>query len=703
MPCSAELQFGFSKAGLETGDPFEILMQLARLSTSYGVDFTLEPVLTCSLALLEMTFVFVGLLILHSLRRLVFGHAAFYIAIGILLIFTQLVSATELKVILGYPGADFYIAQSILFLPYLAIILVVYVSEGTLSTQRMIIGAMVALGFYVYLSQITIIQCGWTGYSISQGSSADSLDYLLRYSRKTLASSILAQTLDLFLIPIFFQRLRNLGCRLFVCVLGALMLTQIVDTFVYVTACFWGDPQWWLFIKSSYIIKSFSTVWLSFIATIYLSRIEKEQPGQDRGTLDIILSFLGSSGRAQALQRNLHEWEGRYRAVVDSSSGMILLLDRAGKILDANPAAEKLMEIQSKKELIGRNILDILAETEQFPFRPDVSWEYLDTDTDEIRPEPIQSTSFPLRARTASGNKLELDATSSIVNVENIPMMIFYAKDVTEQNRLEREKEELREQLSHAQRLEAVGKLAGGVAHDFNNYLHSIQGNLDILLYMHDIEDEKILKHLKRINDITEQSAKLTQQLLGFARKGKYRVEVIDICDLMKETVRLFTPQSLKNIDFEQKIPSAKMWVKGDPVQLKQVFLNMFINARDACETAPKPDSRIEVIAANGAKFAEQFVIACRSLDQFAAEDYHCLVIRDNGCGIDGDTLPRIFDPFFTTKPVGKGTGMGLAMVYGTITNHQGFINVESEHRLGTAFYIFLPANQETDNEKSLP
>jgi PAS domain S-box-containing protein len=647
----------------------------------------METVITCILALLEMTFIFVGLLLLHGLRKVI-GTAAFYIAIGLLLIFTQLVSATELKVVLGFPGADFYIAPSVLFLPYLAALMVVYITEGTLVTQRLIIGAMATLGFYVYLSHLTGIQCGWAGFTISQGPSSDSFEYLLRNSQRTMASSILAQSIDLFLIPIFFQRLRNLKCRMFISVLGSLMLTQIADTFVYSLICFWGEPQLWVYLRSSYIAKAVFTIWLSIIATIYLSKIENEMPGQGRGTLDIVFAFLGSYGKTLALERNIQEWEGRYRTVIENASDMILLLNREGEILDVNNAAINIFEYKSKKNIIGKKFPEMLTDTAECPFDMESYWE--ETLVKDRPGEQPHMHNAQLHAFSSSGKKIELDVAVNVIEVEKVQVLIIFGRDVTERNLLNREKQELGDELAHAQRLESVGQLAGGVAHDFNNYLHAIQGNLDILLFMHDIEDKKIIKHLNRINDITNQAAKLTQALLGFARKGKYHEEVLDLSQLMNETVELFSPPSLENIELELDIDKIKMTVKCDPVQLKQVFLNILINARDAVETKSGKNSKIILEAKSATVYGNKFFPSPEGGNAHP-ESFFCVKIQDNGIGMDKDVLARIYDPFFTTKPIGKGTGMGLAMAYGAISNHHGWIHVESEEGNGTAFYIFLP------------
>ncbi len=649
----------------------------------------MEIFVTCCLALLEATFIMVGLLLLHSLRRQI-GSAAFYLAIGLLLIFTQLVSVTGLKVVTGFPGADFYIASTILFLPYLAALLVIYATEGTVSAQRLIIGAIFALGFYVYISYLTQVQCTWAGFKISQGPSADSLAYLLGKSQKTMAASIVAQALDLFLIPIFFQRLKNAGCRIFICILGALMLTQIVDSFIYATVLYWGEPSsWWFFIESSYIAKAFATIWLSVIVGIYLSKIEKERPGEGRGTLDIVFAFLGSYGRARDLQRNVQEWEGRYRTVIEHASDIILLLNREGVILDANQSAINSFAAPDKESLIGKTFSSFLVDTDQHPSMISSLW------TENFKPDETHFfRNLQYHAKSLDGRILELDCSVSVIKIEAAPMLIMFARDFSERNRMNREREELQEQLGHAQRLESVGQLAGGVAHDFNNYIHAIQGHLDILTYMHGISDPKIEKHLDNINKITIKAEQLTKQLVGFARKGKYKIEVIDLEEMIKETARLFSPASQENIDLSIHAPRYYMYVKGDRMQLEQAFLNIFINARDALESKNTDNMKIQVTLDAGDKFRDQLI----PLDTHGNRDpgdFYCVIISDNGTGMDKAVLDQIFDPFFTTKPFGKGTGMGLSMVYGTITNHNGLISAESNPGKGTTFYVFLPRHHD--------
>jgi signal transduction histidine kinase len=657
----------------------------------------MEIAYTTTLAFLEMTFVLVSLLLLHALRKII-GIAAFYIAVGLLLVFTQVVSSAELKVVMGAPGADFYIAPTVLFLPYLTALMIVYITEGTLAAQRLIVGAMAVFGFYIYIVHLTITQAQWPGVSISQGPAADSLEYLLHQSQLTMAGTVLAQSLDLFLIPIFYQRLRNMKCRIFISVLGSLMLTQIVDTFVYVSACYWGTPQWWLYINSSYIAKSFATVWLSVLASVYLTRIEREMPGEGRRALDIVLAFFGGYGKALALQENLREWEGRYKMVVENASDMILLLSREGKILDGNFAAVRIFKLRSRNELLGGMFSDMIVDMDDRPVR----W------SDYAKSFKIEDTSDgPHIHRLAchavfSSEKVDLDIAMSAIEVAKTPMFIVLGRDVTEQNRLAHEKEELIIKLAHKQRLESVGELAGGIAHDFNNFIHAIQGHLDVIGLGQGQPDPDTERHLKKIDDITEQAATLTRQLLGYARKGKYFPRIIDLRDLAGKSADLFLPGTKQDVELKLEIPDKEFLITGDQVQLQQVIMNLFLNALDAVEGNSSEKGKTITLRVGN---AEDFRRAWFPPDEFSSAvpfEYNCLVVRDNGSGIEKDTLKKIFEPFFTTKPHGKGTGMGLAMAYGIISNHKGWFYVDSARGEGSAFHIFLPAARPEPRAETL-
>ena len=653
----------------------------------------MELCITITLAFLEITFITTVLMLLHALRNQI-GKTAFYLALGSLFVFIQMVSTTELKVIVGYSGADFYIANSILFLPLLAAVMVVYITEGTIITQRLILGFIAVFAFYIYLSYITAIQCSWAGFRISQGPTANSLEYLLGRSLLSMTGTITALILDLFLIPIFFQRLRNLGARIFFAVLGSLMLTQIVDSFVSLTISYWNDPQWWMHISSTYLARAFATIWLSILISIYLSRVEKDIFGKSRKTLDIVFSFLGSHRKALNLQKNIVEWEGRYRMVIENVSDMILILGRDGKILDVNPSTLKILCCKSQNLLVNKSFFDIVEMFKILPCMWEQLWHEKELSKNDSSASPLANRQITMKNN--NNENIELDASFSKIYVRNKPVLIVVCRNFTEQNRLIKEKGELKEQLYHAQRVESLGRLAGGIAHEFNNILHALQGHIDIVLLFSKIKDESAKKHLNSVMNLVEKASHITVQLLGFARKSKFQEEILDLRNVLLGTKEMFIPLAHKQIELSINIPKYDCIVKGDFLQLQQVLLNLLINAMDATENNIEKNKIITLELKKASKFIEEWKPIKADANP---EDYYQIIVEDNGSGMDKKTIAQIFEPFFTTKEVGKGTGMGLAMAYGEISSHKGFMHVKSQIDLGTAFFIYIPAFKEQKAE----
>ena len=641
----------------------------------------MENIYAVSLSFLEMTFIFVSLALLHSQRKTI-GSSVFYIAIGLLFLFMQFVSAAAIKVSVGAYGLEFYVGSTVLFLPYLAALLLVYLTEGTLAAQRMIVGVIIAFGMFFYLVTLTRLQCDWMGFAISHGIATDSLQYLLNAARSSITGSTLAQILDLFLLAIIFQRLRNAKCNLFVCVLGALTCTCIIDSFVYLAVT--GDIQsyWWVHINNSFLIKTIASVWLAFLVTVYMYKIEKNIDVEEHSSLDIIFAFFGGYGKAKALERDLLEWEGRYRMVVENASEAIFLLDDSGHIIDANLAAVETMACKDINEVIGQELLHVLKDEQGDPVKALV---------ESSNPFGIEEEAKIIRFNafigTNSKTRKSLNITLSALNFENEIMLLLLARDITEESKLAKEKVKLGEQLAHSQRLEAIGKLAGGIAHDFNNYIHAILGHLDLARMMFETEDEAVNKHLEKIGEISEQAGELTSKLLGFARKGKYQEQEIDLNELVEKAVDLFMPRSQKDLELKLGLRPEKMIIRGDSIQLQQVLLNLMLNAMDAMKAMPIR-SKLRIVVDKASNCRIQLLPPSKDTD---IDSFYVICIKDNGLGIDGDTMKHIFDPFFTTKPTGEGTGMGLAMVYGTITNHHGWVQVVSKINKGTKFYLFLP------------
>ena len=515
----------------------------------------MENIYAVSLAFLEMTFIFVSLALLHSQRKTI-GSSVFYISIGLLFLFTQFVSAAAIKVSVGVYGLEFYLGHTVLFLPYLAALLLVYLTEGTLAAQRMIVGVIIAFGMFFYLVTLTRLQCNWMGFAISQGIAADSLQYLLNAARTSITGATLAQILDLFLLAIIFQRLQNAKCSLFVCILGALICTCIIDSFVYLAVTGWTQSYWWVHINNSFIIKIISSIWLTFLIAIYMNKIEKNIDIQDRSSLDIVFAFFGGYSKAKALEQDLREWEGRYRMVVENASEAIFLLDDSGHIIDANLAAVKVMGGQGLSDVIGQELLHVLKDDHGEPVKALV---------ESSNPFGIEEDAKIIRFNAYIGidpdTRRNLNIALSALNFENEIMLLLLARDITEESKLAREKVKLGEQLAHSQRLEAVGKLAGGIAHDFNNYIHAILGHLDLVRMLFETEDETVNKHLEKIGEISEQAGELTSKLLGFARKGKYQEQEVDLNKLVEKAVDLFMPQGKKGLELKLGLRPEKMIV----------------------------------------------------------------------------------------------------------------------------------------------
>ncbi|WP_319589125.1 ATP-binding protein [uncultured Desulfobulbus sp.] len=253
---------------------------------------------------------------------------------------------------------------------------------------------------------------------------------------------------------------------------------------------------------------------------------------------------------------------------------------------------------------------------------------------------------------------------------------------IQEEARRKIEHEKLEVQLHQAQKMESVGRLAGGVAHDFNNMLGVILGYTE--LAMERVEpDNPLHANLEKIQGAAQRSADLTRQLLAFARKQIVSPKVIDLNDTIESVLKMLLRLIGEDIDLAWR-PGKEVWpVKMDPIQVDQILTNLCVNARDAIVDTGKLTIETSI-----ASFDEEY---CSHHAGIVPGDYVLLAVSDTGCGMDKETQAHLFEPFFTTKEMGKGTGLGLATVYGVVKQNNGFINVYSEPRKGTTFKIYLP------------
>jgi PAS domain S-box-containing protein len=286
--------------------------------------------------------------------------------------------------------------------------------------------------------------------------------------------------------------------------------------------------------------------------------------------------------------------------------------------------------------------------------------------------------------RRKDGSRINVAITLSAIRDSEgtIVGMALTASDITERKRAEAEKARLEGQLQQAQKMESVGRLAGGVAHDFNNMLGVILGHAELALEQAN-PASPLHDNLEEIRKAAERSAALTRQLLAFARKQTVAPRVLDLNQTVEGMLLMLERLVGENVHLAWQ-PGAELWpVKVDPSQIDQLLANLCVNARDSIADVGK------IIIETGNHTIDEAY--CADHAGFVPGDYVLLAVTDDGSGMDKETLAHLFEPFFTTKGMGKGTGLGLATVYGIVKQNSGFVNVYSEPGHGTRFTIYLP------------
>jgi PAS domain S-box-containing protein len=275
------------------------------------------------------------------------------------------------------------------------------------------------------------------------------------------------------------------------------------------------------------------------------------------------------------------------------------------------------------------------------------------------------------------GREIWVEHTAVRIIWEGQPATLNFVRNITQKKKLDA-------QLQFAAKLEAIGTLAGGIAHAFNNLLMGIQGHTSLMLLEIDAKDPHYPALLK-IEKAVQEGAELTSQLMGYARKGRYQSRPIAITDIIENTSQTFQKMK-REITIHLELTRRPHAIEADQGQMEQMLLNLFINAADAM-----PDG--------GDVYLKTRNVTHRDIKSKLYEPrpgkYVRITVSDNGNGIDKEIQHRIFDPFFTTKTTGKGTGLGLASVYGIVKSHEGYVNVESKKGHGTTFLIYLPAAEK--------
>ena len=292
-----------------------------------------------------------------------------------------------------------------------------------------------------------------------------------------------------------------------------------------------------------------------------------------------------------------------------------------------------------------------------------------------------------VRLRTKGGDVRDTLISVELFDLDNEPYVLTNVQDITEQIKLEYE-------LRQSQKMEAIGQLAAGVAHDFNNVLTVVQGHACLLLGSK-LPDAPDYRSLETISAAAERASKLVRQLLTFSRKQFLQIRTMDILETFESASEMFPRVLGEHIEVKVVTGSDLPHIDADAGMMEQILMNLAVNARDAM-----PQGGTLTIRAESALITPE---AAYGHPESRPGNFLCLTVSDTGCGISPDTMLRIFEPFFTTKPVGQGTGLGLATVYGVAKRHKGWVEVQSELGKGTTFKVFIPASQKFVEKSQAP
>ena len=389
----------------------------------------------------------------------------------------------------------------------------------------------------------------------------------------------------------------------------------------------------------------------------------KDAEGRVSAVVGVVLDVTDRLRNEAELLRS----EDRYRELFENANDIVYTHDLAGNFTSINKAAER---------VLGYTHEDVLTLTVRDVVEPEDAATAQQMIAKKVAGDASR-TEYELAVRTKSGRRVTLEVNTRLIRRDGVIVGVQgIARDVTERKRLEW-------QLGQSQKMEAVGQLAGGIAHDFNNLLTAILGNTQ-LAQLGETMTPELRECLHEIASASHRAAALTRQLLVFSRQEQIDRRPVSLATSLGDFMKMLRRIIGEHIDVRLAIAADVPPVLADLAQIEQVVLNLAVNARDAM-----PDGGRLVIEVDQVTLTDP---VGTSTSRVPAGRYARLRFTDSGCGIRADLRERIFEPFFTTKPVGEGTGLGLAVVYGIVRQHDGFIDVASEPGEGTRFVVYLPA-----------
>jgi two-component system, cell cycle sensor histidine kinase and response regulator CckA len=396
---------------------------------------------------------------------------------------------------------------------------------------------------------------------------------------------------------------------------------------------------------------------------------------RDREILKFVSQQLAAAIEHKRYEEALRRSEARSRSLILSAAFGICRCTLGGRFLDVNPALINMLGYESVEDLLKRN-----ARREIF-----VSPQELDRMAEDYRRTgSLTGVEVQWRRKDARVIIVRLSGCAAISTDEPEEVLELIAEDITDRRQLE-------EQLRQAQKMDAVGRLAGGVAHDFNNLLMVINGYTEVLLEQ--LEKGSSMHHkVQSIQQAADRAATLTRQLLAFSRKQLLELKVVDVNTIVGDMERLLRPLIGENIELVTRLSSQTGRTRADAGQLEQVIMNLVVNAKDAMPEGGKLSLQTADVTVRPEFSEHRFIHPGR---------YAVISVSDTGHGMDEETQSRIFEPFFTTKEKGKGTGLGLSTVYGIVKQSSGYVFAQSEPGAGTTFYVYLPRVEDSAEELS--
>jgi len=395
------------------------------------------------------------------------------------------------------------------------------------------------------------------------------------------------------------------------------------------------------------------------------------------GGRERILAITRDITERKEREEALAKSEDRLRATVEAALDCIIGMDGKGNVIEFNPASETCFGY-SKQDVMGKSLAELIIPERYRKAHVQGMAKYLITGGG-----PYLGKRLEVTAQRADGSEFAAELAIDVAQGREGEIFIGYLRDITERKHAESERSRLEAQLRQAQKMEAIGHLTGGVAHDFNNILTGVMGYIVMASErVAQSGDEKLQKYLDRSQKAVHRARDLIQQMLTFSRGRRGEPKALSLTPLLKETVKLFESTLPATIEMQTDF-AATPAVMVDPVHVEQVLMNLIINARDAMQGSGRLILALRQILCGDC--------VCTSCRQPVSGDFVELSVKDSGPGIPQEIMDRIFEPFFSTKDVGKGSGMGLATVHGIVHECKGHVIVDSNANGGANFKVLFP------------